>query len=185
MTTAEAKTIFLAYYNELALEISNQFIAELEEQGHRATGKLIASVVVMVQNRMDEYELALSHLAYGVTVNTGLKASEVPRTIKFIQELAAWIKVKGIAGGLDKTIEKIAIRMAKVMWKVGIPTPGSYRFTSNGRRTMWIDFVYNKYNVGWQDRVGVIASDYMENVFDAMLIKTCNQFKPYLEFSKN
>jgi len=185
MTLPEARQTFLTRYDDLAIEMTDLFVQELIDQGHRATGRLIASVVVKVSVVMNEVELAMSHLQYGVIVNTGLSAAQVPRTIKFIQDLMAWIRIKRIAGGLDKTVQNIAVRMAKTMWKTGIPTPGSYRFTRNGRRTMWIDYVYGKYNVSWQDRIAVISGDYMEDAFDAIMERTAKAAAPYIEFSKN
>lgn len=185
MTLNEAKQIFYQHYDELALDITNLYIQELMDQGHKATGKLIASVVSDVQKSLDLIELNMSHIAYGKTVNTGLKASEVPRTIAFIKQLADWIRVKKIAGGLDKSAENIAIRMAKVMWKQGIPTKGSYRFSNNGRRTGWIDHIYNKYSVTWQDRIEVISLNYLENALDSMFAQTAKKSRGFIEFSTN
>jgi len=192
MTLAEARQIFLRRYNDFAYDIAVQFVKELEEQGHRATGKLIASVVTKVQSVLNEIDLAMSHLDYGIIVNTGLKTGQVPytrgsgaKTSKFIDALMDWIRLKGIGGGLEKTVRGIAFAMATSMKKEGIPTRGSYRFTSNGRRTLWIDYVYNTYNVEWQDQVEVISGDYIEDSFDAMLEKTAKTYAPYIEFSKN
>lgn len=169
MTLREARQIFLDNYDDVGFAMSLRFITELEQQGHRATGALIRSVVVKVADELRAVELQMSHLDYGVTVNNGLKPSEVPRTLAFIKQIAAWVKFKKIATGLDKSIEKVATRMVKKMWKYGIPLPGAYRFSNNGRRTGWIDWVYAKYRVEWQDQVEPIAQDYIENAFDSML----------------
>lgn len=169
MTLREARQIFLDNYDDIGLAMSVRFVNELEAQDHKATGALVRSVVVKVSDELRAIELQLSHLEYGVRVNTGTKPSDVPRTLAFIKQIAAWIKFRKIAGGLDKSIEKVAVRMVKKMWKYGIPLPGSYRFSSNGRRTGWIDWVYAKYNVEWQDQVEPVAQDYIENAFNAML----------------
>jgi len=192
MTLADARKIYLSRLNEFAADIAVLFVEELEQQGHRATGNLIRSVVAKVSAGLDEIDIAMSHFNYGVVVNTGVISGRVPysrgsgaKTSKFIDALMAWIRQRGIAGGLDKTVRSIAFAMATAMKRDGIPTKGSYAFTSNGRRTEWIDYIYNKYNVSWADRAERETGDYIEMAFDSMLEKTCNRFKPYLEFSKN
>lgn len=177
MTLKEARQIFLDNYDDVGMAISVRFVTELEEQGHKATGALVRSVVVRVSDELRAVELQLSHLQYGAQVNTGLKPSEVPRTLAFIKQIAAWVKFRKIAGGLDKSIEKVAVRIVKKMWQTGIPTPGSYRFSNNGRRTGWIDWVYAKYRVEWQDQVEPIAQDYIENTFDSMLLSIGEEYR--------
>lgn len=192
MTLQDARTTFLRRYDEFAVDLASQFIDELEAQGHRATGRLIASVVARVQTTLDEIEVAMSHLDYGIIVNTGLSPERVPysrgsgaKTSKFIDALMGWIRLKGIAGGLDKNVRSIAFAMATVMKREGVPTKGSYRFTRNGRRTQWIDYIYQQYNVQWQDRMETIAADYVEDAFDAILERTARAYKPFIEFSKS
>lgn len=191
MTLSQTRTTFLQRYNEFAVDLAGMFIDELHEQGHKASGRLIASVVARVSSALDEIDLALSHLDYGIIVNTGIAANRVPysrgsgaKTSKFIDALIAWIRLRGIAGGLDKKVRSVAFAMATAMKRDGVPTKGSYKFTNNGRRTQWIDYVYNKYNVSWQDRIELIADDYIEMAFDAMLEKTVSKYRTYLEFSK-
>ena len=192
MTIEQARQTFLKRYDEFASDMTILFVEELEAQGHRATGKLIASVVAKVKTMLDNIEVQMSHLDYGIIVNTGLSPERVPysrgsgaKTSKFIEALMGWIRLKGIGGGLDKTVRGIAFAMATTMKREGIPTKGSYRFTSNGRRTQWIDYIYNRYNVEWQDRIADISGDYMEDVFDAMLEQTARAYNPYIQFSKN
>ena len=192
MTLELARQTFLKRYDEFAFDLAALFIRELEQQGHRATGRLIASVVAKVKAAMDDIEVALSHLDYGIIVNAGLKPAQVPysrgsgaKTSKFIEALMGWIRLKGIGGGLDKTVRGIAFAIATTMKKEGMPTRGSYRFTSNGRRTMWIDYIYNRYSVQWQDDVEILAGDYIEDAFDAILEQTAKAYAPYIEFSKN
>lgn len=192
MTLELARQTFLKRYNEFALDLASLFVQELEDQGHRATGKLIASVVAKVSGMLNDLELQLTHLDYGIIVNTGLLPAQVPYTrgsgaksSKFIEALMGWIRLKGIGGGLDKTVRGIAFAIATNMKKEGVPTQGSYRFTSNGRRTMWIDYIYNRYNVQWQDDIEILAGDFIENAFDASLEKVATQYAPFIEFSKN
>lgn len=192
MTIGNVRKTYLRRQNEFAADIAVQFVDELIAQGHRATGNLIRSVVTLVKKELDGLEMAMQHADYGVIVNTGVAPGRVPysrgsgaRTSKFIDALIGWIRQRGIAGGLDKTVRSIAFAMATAMKRDGIPTKGSYGFTSNGRRTMWIDYIFNKYNIPWADRAAEESVDYIEQSFDAMLEKTCNRFKPYLEFSLN
>lgn len=192
MTLEQTRKVYMERYNEFAVELAMQFIDELKDQGHKATGRLIASVVARVSSALDEIDLALSHLDYGIIVNTGVSANRVPysrgsgaKTSKFIDALIAWVRLRGIAGGLDKKVKSVAFAIATAMKRDGVPTRGSYKFTNNGRRTMWIDYVYNTYNVKWQDRIEIISHDYIDDAFDAMLQKTVSKYPGYLEYSKN
>lgn len=182
MTQTEARKIFLDKYDQFAVDLADRFIVELRDQGHVATGKLLRSVVAKVTDTLNKIEVGLSHLDYGIAVNTGTPAAQVPRTIKFIMDLKAWIRVKRIANGVDKEVENIAVLMAKRMWKKGIPLPGSYRFTRNQRRTGWIDYIFEKYNVQWTEQVSDMSQEYIDHSFDAMLEKTIKPYQPYLTF---
>ena len=190
MTIEQARSSYLKHLNAFAADMAVLFVEELEQQGYRATGALIRSVIARVKEGLDEVDIFMSHLSYGIIVNTGVLAGRVPysrgsgaKSSKFIDALMAWIRLRGIAGGLDKTVRSVAFAMATAMKRDGIPTKGSYAFTQNGRRTEWIDYVYNKYNVSWSERVEKETGDYIEQVFDAMLQKTCDKWKPYLEFN--
>ncbi len=171
---------FKQEYNELGIEITRQFIYELQQQGHRASGGLANSVAMLVDNNLDGFIAELEMLEYGIILNRGVTASRIPytqgsgsKTSKFIEALIAWIKLKKIAIGIGKTVEGLAIGIARKMKVEGMPTTGSFRFSKNGRRKGWIDYVVLEYSDLWGDYILDIENDilekYIHNAFEKLV----------------
>jgi hypothetical protein len=126
--------------------LTRELREELVGQGHRATGRLIESIEYNVNAFVDGLELQVSYLRYGAIVNNGVRANRVPygkktgaKTSQYIQALIKWVKVKGIAQGLEA--KGVAFAIAKKQAQVGIPTPKSVAFALNGRRVGFQDYV--------------------------------------------
>ncbi len=158
--------------------VALEFAAELRRQGHTATGALEKSISFRVLSLQDEIIGEMSHNDYGAPVNTGVRPRRVPfspgsgaKTSKFIEALFEWVKFKRIAGGLDKDIWGATFAIARNMKKQGIPTKGSYAFTSNGRRTKWVDETIKEGEGRWENELGNITTEYLDSVFDALLQK--------------
>ena len=141
---------------------------ELLGQGHKATGNLINSFEqrdielpnsIVIEILMDEY---------GIYVNEGRKTGgkKVP-----ISVLVEWIERKAIASG-DKEVKSLAFAIQNTIHKEGIPTKGSFKFSNNGRRKGFIDFVidnelddvYNELEKqvfeGYDDAIATIVKDF-------------------------
>lgn len=117
-----------------------EFIA----QGHRASGKGIASFEVVTTQGLDKLIGFILVNDYLVPVDTGVSASRVPYRrgsgvgkSKYIQGLLDWADI--VKPGLtDKARLSFVFAVANTHKREGIPSNGSYAFTSNGRRTEWI-----------------------------------------------
>jgi hypothetical protein len=153
LNTALHSKILDAFRNVLS-ELSSSAKAELLAQGHKATGRGIASIEPLIQSD-DAARLVGVIMAndYLIPVDTGVKADKIPfsgkgkgGTSKYIQGLLNWISV--IRPGLTaKESLGFAFAIAHKHKKEGNPTRGSYSFSSNGRRTGWIEYGIQK-NVG-------------------------------------
>jgi len=121
---------------------------ELEAQGHKATGSLINSIEYAVNFYKDGLILAISYNDYGAVVNNGVKASRIPYgkdsnggTSQYIQGLLNWVlKVKTLTTEKNKALG-IAFAIAKTHAKMGIPTLNSFKYSKNGRRLGFQDYV--------------------------------------------
>lgn len=105
---------------------------------------------------------------YGIYVNEGRKTGgkKVP-----ISVLVEWIERKAIASG-DKDVKSMAFAIQNTIHKEGIPTKGSFKFSNNGRRKGFIDFVidneldgvYNELEQqvfdGYDDAIATIVKDF-------------------------
>jgi hypothetical protein len=180
MTISRATEIFLNNIDLIGFDLVQMLVKELEGQGHRATGKLINSVVHEVNNRLNEAIIEIKHVKYGIFQETGIAASRIPynpnrrsgkRVSQFIQALAQWVKFKGIAGGLDKNIMSATFAIANSMKKQGMPTRGSFAYSKNGRRTGWISHVQKTYGKQIELRAELAVSQLYSNALDAKIIE--------------
>lgn len=141
---------------------------ELLGQGHKATGNLINSFEQRVIELPNSIVIEILMDEYGIYVNEGRKTGgkKVP-----INVLVEWIERKAIASG-DKEVKSIAFAIQNTIHKEGIPTKGSFKFSNNGRRKGFIDFVidneldgvYNELEQqvfeGYDDAIATIVKDF-------------------------
>ena len=141
---------------------------ELLGQGHKATGNLINSFEQRVIELPNSIVIEILMDEYGIYVNEGRKTGgkKVP-----ISVLVEWIERKAIASG-DKDVKSLAFAIQNTIHKEGIPTKGSFKFSNNGRRKGFIDFVidneldgvYNELEKqvfeGYDDAIATIVKDF-------------------------
>jgi len=144
---------------------------ELLGQGHKATGNLINSFEQRVIELPNSIVIEILMDEYGIYVNDGRKkgGKKVP-----INVLVEWIERKAIASG-DKEVKSIAFAIQNTIHKEGIPTKGSFKFSNNGRKKGFIDFVidneldgvYNELEQqvfeGYDDAIATIVKDFNKN----------------------
>ena len=144
---------------------------ELIGQGHDATGNLINSFEQRVIELPNSIVLEILMDEYGIYVNEGRKkgGKKVP-----ISVLVEWIERKAIVNG-DKEVKSLAFAIQNTIHKEGIPTKGSFKFSNNGRRKGFIDFVidneldgvYNELEQqvfeGYDDAIATIVKDFNKN----------------------
>jgi len=127
--------------NIIGAFMRDQFVKELMEQDHNATGDLIKSIKYEVKKSSDGWAILFTALDYGLFVETGTKPHKIP-----IAVLMEWIINKGIASG-EKDVKNAAFAIQRKIMQEGTPTKGSYKFSKNGRRTEWITYTVEKNTV--------------------------------------
>ena len=141
---------------------------ELLGQGHKATGNLINSFEQRVIELPNSIVIEILMDEYGIYVNDGRKTGgkKVP-----INVLVEWIERKAIVNG-DKEVKSLAFAIQNTIHKEGLPTKGSFKFSNNGRRKGFIDFVidnelddvYNELEKqvfeGYDDAIATIVKDF-------------------------
>lgn len=105
--------------------------AELEKQGHTATGKLRDSIKVTVSSYSEGVAIEGRAEVYGKYVDWGRRSGgkRVP-----IDALLAWIQVKGFAQG--KQAVSLAWAIQYSIWKNGVPTNRDLSKTAFVTRTL-------------------------------------------------
>jgi len=155
-------------FNKVGKLIIASLQKELIEQGHEASGNLVNSFEQRVIEVPNSIVIEILMDEYGIYVNEGRKTGgkKVP-----INVLVDWIERKAIVNG-DKQVKSLAFAIQQTIHKEGIPTKGSFKFSNNGRRKGFIDFVINNeldevYNEleqqvfeGYDDAIAIMVKDF-------------------------
>jgi hypothetical protein len=109
-------------------------------QGHKMTGALNDSIEYKVNATMDSVMLEFLMLDYGMIQNFGIAPEKIPfnpgsgaKSSKYIDGLKRFAKIK--LGKNDKEAERVAFAIAYKQKQEGMPTRGSYKYSSTGKRT--------------------------------------------------
>ena len=143
---------------------------ELIEQGHQATGNLVNSFEQRVIEVPNSIVIEILMDEYGIYVNEGRKSGgkKVP-----INVLVEWIERKAIVNG-DKEVKSLAFAIQQTIHKEGSPTSGSFKFSKNGRRKGFIDFVIdNELNEVYDELEQQVFEGYDESI--ATMVKDFNK----------
>ena len=143
---------------------------ELIEQGHKATGNLVNSFEQRVIEVPNSIVIDILMDEYGIYVNEGRKSGgkKVP-----INVLVEWIERKAIVNG-DKEVKSLAFAIQQTIHKEGSPTAGSFKFSKNGRRKGFIDFVIdNELDEVFNELEQQVFQGYDESI--AIMVKDFNK----------
>lgn len=146
---------------------ANIFIAdsiqELKDQGYDASGRGIASFEYEIQQLgLIEFIVHIKGAQYLVFLDSGTRPHFPP-----VSAIFEWVKLKGL-GNSDKERKSISWAIATNISKRGTPSPESFRFSRNGRRTKWIEFA----QLAAQKRAAPIfqGSKWARFLFDEILL---------------
>lgn len=111
--------------------------AELIAQGHNLTGNLINSI---------RHETTSEYIRiYGVDYSAAMENGVPQGTYVPVGALIRWVELRGIASGSNE-IKSVAFAIRQKIYQEGSPTKGAFRFSSNGRRKGFTEFVVNEYS---------------------------------------
>lgn len=109
--------------------------SELLAQGHRASGKLIDEIDIVIEQKTENVIRGVIKMQdYYTYVNTGTRPHWPP--FDAIYEWAKIIK----SGEPDKEVRSFSYAVMNVMSEEGTPSKGSFTFSNNGRRTEFSKF---------------------------------------------
>lgn len=116
--------------SQLGRYLKQELQKELVLQKHKASGELIDSIEMVVEETLGKIILTERHLFYGDFVDRGRRAGtkRVP-----IAALEQWVRLKGFAPGNERGV---AFAIQKKIFEEGIPTNNSR--TLAPRRLNWL-----------------------------------------------
>lgn len=160
-------------FNKVGKLIIATLQKELLEQGHKDTGTLINSFEQRVIELPNSIVIDILMDKHGEYVNDGRRKAKSKSEYVPIGVLIEWVERKGIANG-DKNVKNAAYAIREKIFKEGIPTKGSFKFSNNGRRKGFIDFVID-------NKLDNAISELEQQVFDgfdetiALFVKDFNK----------
>lgn len=131
--------------NEIQKTVVDAISKLFEEQGHYMTGALIEKLEWAVKSESDKIVMELYMNKYGIYINNGVKASNIPFSqpsgrggrSKYIGALQNYVQRR--MGLSEKKSLSVAFAIAQTHKKEGMPTKASSRFSQSGKRTGFLD----------------------------------------------
>lgn len=131
--------------------IRREFTDELDKQGHNNSGALADSMSFEVNLVGSSIIAEMFALDYAIILDTGVKPTRIPYnrgsgagTSDYITGLINYFRSKGF--GEDEA-KGFTFATANVQKREGMPTRNSFEFSSNGRRTGFIDASHETINL--------------------------------------
>ena len=138
----------------------DKFREELVMQGHENTGKLF-EMMRFETNKTDTINIFMQD--YAKFVDSGIR----PGKLVSVYALMEWVEQKGIASG-EKEIKSAAFAIRRKIEQQGSPTNNAFSYSSNGRRTGFIEVVVaeeSKFVLSLiQEELGQFSSGFFDNV---------------------
>ncbi|TSA56912.1 hypothetical protein D4R42_02635 [bacterium] len=165
--------------------LNEALLEEWEAQGHSINGAVVREIDYRVTQTVNEVILSGYMPFYGNIIARGVKPGNIPYsgrsgrggTSKYIQALQRYAQLRM---GLDeKESLGVAFAIANTQKKSGMPTPGSYRYSSTGKRTGWVEEALRRGEDKLTITVRELTNNYISINIDALLAKW------QVELSKN
>lgn len=158
--------------------LTEALMDEWDAQGHRMTGAVIREIEYQVEQKATELILSGFMPFYGNIIAAGTKASRIPYsgrtnkggTSKYIQALQSYAQTRMNITDEKKSLS-IAFAIAATQKKEGMPTSGSYKYSSNGKRKDWVESAFKTNEDKISEAISEMASNIIEVHFDVILAK--------------
>ena len=118
--------------------IKNEFVA----QGHHLTGKTESQLTYEIKEEINSIVILGYGPDYVKRLNQGVPASQIPTSSDYIRELIIYAAKRFNISG--KEAARAGYFIAKAHQKFGMPTPNSFKFSTTGQRTGFIDIALEK-----------------------------------------
>jgi hypothetical protein len=163
--------------DKLKAVVKEALAEEWIAQGHQMTGKAISTMEMETEQTIERLSLSGYMLQYAVILNSGVKAANIPysrgsgaKTSKYIDGLIDYVK-KRMNISNEQKAKSIAFAIATEQKKFGMPTTGSFKFSSTGKRTDWITEAFRHKEEDIQKEINNIMFDNLTRKFDVIIEK--------------
>lgn len=150
--------------------IKKNLAIELKQQGHYLTGALERSIQGTIQDITNGVWLQGDMVGYGFIIDAGTKPEKIPyrensgaKSSKYISALINYFKLKSFS---EKEAKGIAFATAKVQKREGMPTRGSYAYSKNNERKIFIERTANAISYSVDNMVSTEMDSAFEKIFN-------------------
>lgn len=145
-------------------------VVEWRRQGHELTGKAAQSIEERVTTRAGATRIEFYIEDYMARISEGVPANRIPyspgsgaASSKYIQGLTRYARLR--FGASRKEAERIAFAIARTHLREGLPSLGSKRFSSTGRRTGFIETALDDE----EERLAALIETAVEKTFETLV----------------
>jgi hypothetical protein len=176
--------------SELQKVLSKALQDEWIAQGHSMNNKIIETIEYVTKQEADILTLSGFMFPYGLIINAGTKSENIPYsgrtgaggTSLYIQGLQNYVKLRMNIED-DKKSLSIAFAIAQTQkfsddW-MGMPTRGSYAYTTTGKRLEWIGEAFKHE----EDQIGITVRQMCFNLLSLQVDVILNKYN--IELNKN
>lgn len=145
-------------------------VIEWRRQGHELTGKAASSIEEQVTQTAEGTRIDFYIEDYMSNINQGVPSNRIPyspgsgaKYSKYIAGLSRYARLR--FGANRQEAERIAFAIARTHLKEGLPSLGSKRFSSTGRRTGFIEQGLE----GQEEKIGELIEKAVEETFRTII----------------
>lgn len=156
--------------------LNEALMDEWEAQGHKMTGAVYKEIEYKIKQTVDTLTLSGYMPFYGNIIASGTPEHKIPYSgrsgrggvSKYIEALQRYAQWKmGITD--PKKSLSVAFAIATVQKRSGMPTPGSYRYSSSGKRKDWVEEAFKNNEDKITEAVRGMSHEFLKVNLDVFL----------------
>ena len=156
--------------------LHDALMAEWRAQGHYMTGKVVEEIDYEINRTFGGVTITGLMPAYGGYINEGVSASNIPYSpgsgagkSKYIEGLIGYVQKRMAINDLREA-KSVAFAIAQTQKRQGMPTIGSYRYSSTGKRTEWVNDALQKNMDKLGGYIRQFYASYMRSQFQELIV---------------
>lgn len=161
--------------------LKEALLNEWKAQGHYINGKIVEEMEFLIERDLGRVAIIGRMFAYGAYQDAGVDAANIPfspgsgaKKSKYIDGLVRFVQ-KRMAVSTMEEAKSIAFAIAHTHKKEGMPSRGSFAFTSTGKRTEWVTDAIIKAQPKLGAYIRQFYTQYMRAEFESVITENIKQ----------
>jgi len=161
--------------------LKEALLNEWKAQGHYMNGKIVEEMEFLIERDLGRTSIIGKMYPYGTFIDRGVEAANIPfspgsgaKSSKYIEDLIRFVKQRMAVTELTQA-KSIAFAIAHTQKREGMPTGGSYQYSSTGKRTEWVTDAIIKAQPKLGAYIRQFYTQYMRTEFESVITKHIKQ----------